>query len=46
LNRITFAAGVGMVKIQTTLLRNGVETPQTELLLTAYEVAPVRPPSG
>jgi hypothetical protein len=42
-NRITFAAGVGMVRIRTTLLRNGVETPQTELLLTAYKVAPVRP---
>jgi hypothetical protein len=45
-NRITFAAGVGMVRIRTTLVRNGVETPQTELLLTAFEVAPVRPPSG
>jgi len=44
LNRITFAAGVGMVRIKTTLVRNGVETPQTELLLTAYEVAPLRPP--
>jgi hypothetical protein len=43
-NHITFAAGVGMVRIRTTVLRNGVETPQTELLLTAYEVAPVRPP--
>ncbi|MGO8970173.1 MAG: hypothetical protein ACLQDQ_11465 [Myxococcaceae bacterium] len=46
-NRITFAAGVGVVSIRTTLLRNGVETPQTELLLTAYEVAPLRaPPTG
>ena len=44
LNRITFAAGVGMVRIRTTLLRNGAETPQTELLLTAYQVAPLRPP--
>jgi hypothetical protein len=43
-NRITFAAGVGMVQIRTALLRNGVETPQTELLLTEYEVAPPRPP--
>ncbi len=43
-NRITFAAGVGMVRIRTTLLHNGVETPQTELVLTAYQVAPVRPP--
>lgn len=43
-NRITFAAGVGMVRIRTTLLRNGVETPQTELLLTGYAVAPLRPP--
>ena len=43
-NRITFAAGVGMVQIRTSLLRNGVETPQTDLLLTAYQVAPVRPP--
>jgi hypothetical protein len=43
-NHITFAAGVGMVRIRTTAVRNGVETPQTELLLTAYEVAPVRPP--
>jgi hypothetical protein len=43
-NRITFAAGVGMVRIRTTLLRNGAETPQTELLLTDYEVAPPRPP--
>jgi hypothetical protein len=43
-NHITFAAGVGMVRIRTTVLRNGVETPQTELLLTGYEVAPVRPP--
>jgi hypothetical protein len=45
-NRITLAAGVGMVRIRTTLLRRGVETPQTELLLTAYTVAPVRPPPG
>ncbi len=46
-NRITFAAGVGMVRIRTTLLRNGVEIPQTELVLTAYQVAPVRPvPAG
>jgi hypothetical protein len=43
-NHITFASGVGMVRIRTTVLRNGVETPQTELVLTAYEVAPVRPP--
>lgn len=43
-NRITFAAGVGIVQIRTSLLRNGVETPQTELLLTAYQVAPIRPP--
>lgn len=43
-NRITLAAGVGIVRIRTTLLRHGVETPQTELLLTAYTVAPVRPP--
>lgn len=43
-NRITFAAGVGMVRIATTLVRNGAEIPQTELLLTAYEVAPLRPP--
>jgi hypothetical protein len=43
-NHITFAAGVGMVRIRTTVLHNGVETPQTELLLTSYEVAPVRPP--
>jgi hypothetical protein len=45
-NHITFAAGVGVVKIRTTLVNNGVETPQTELLLTAYQVAPVRPPPG
>ncbi|MGO9829231.1 MAG: hypothetical protein ACLPJH_03755 [Myxococcaceae bacterium] len=46
-NRITFAAGVGVVSIRTTLVRNGVETPQTELVLTAYEVAPPRaPPTG
>jgi hypothetical protein len=45
-DRITFAAGVGMVRIRTTLLRGGVETPQTELLLTAFEVAPIRPPPG
>lgn len=43
-NRITFAAGVGIVQIRTSLLRNGVETPQTELLLTTYQVAPIRPP--
>ena len=42
LNRLTFAAGVGIVKIRTTLLRKGVEVPQTELLLTAYQVAPLR----
>ena len=42
LNHLTFAAGVGIVRIRTTLVRNGVETPQTELLLTAYEVAPER----
>jgi hypothetical protein len=46
-NHITFAAGVGMVRIRTTVLHNGVETPQTDLVLTGYEVAPVRlPPSG
>jgi len=46
-DRITFAAGVGMVQIRTALVRNGVETPQTELVLTSYEVAPPRaPPSG
>jgi hypothetical protein len=43
-NHITFAAGVGIVQIRTSLVRNGVETPQTDLLLTAYQVAPVRPP--
>jgi hypothetical protein len=43
-NRLTFAAGVGIVKIRTAVVRNGVETPQTELLLTAFDVAPVRPP--
>ena len=47
LNHITFAAGVGIVRIRTTLVRNGAQTPQTELLLTAYEVAPQRPvPTG
>jgi hypothetical protein len=46
-NHITFAAGVGMVQIRTALLRNGVETPQTELVLTSFEVAPTRqPPTG
>jgi hypothetical protein len=43
-DRLTFAAGVGIIQVRTTLVRNGVETPQMELLLTAYEVAPLRPP--
>jgi len=43
LNRITFAAEVGIVQIRTALVRGSRETPQTELVLTAYQVAPPRP---
>jgi len=42
-NRITFAAQVGIVQIRTALVRGKTETPQTDLVLTAYEVAPARP---
>jgi hypothetical protein len=43
LNRITFAAQVGIVQIRTALVKGQRETPQTDLVLTAYEVAPPRP---
>jgi hypothetical protein len=43
-NRITFAAEVGIVQIRTALVRGGKETPQTSLLLVSYQVAPLRPP--
>jgi hypothetical protein len=46
-NRITFAAQVGIIQIRTALVRNGQETPQTDIVLTAYQVAPFRrAPSG
>jgi hypothetical protein len=46
-DRITFAAQVGIIQIRTALVRNGQETPQTEVVLTAYQVAPFRrPPPG
>ena len=43
-DRITFAAGVGIVRVRTFLVRQGKETPQTELKLVSYQVAPQRPP--
>lgn len=45
-DHITFAAEVGIVQIRTTLVRGAQETPQTELVLTAYQVVPPRPRPG
>lgn len=43
-DRITFAAEVGIVQIRTFLVRQGKQTPQTELRLVSYQVAPLRAP--
>jgi hypothetical protein len=39
-NRVTFAAGVGIVAVRTELEQGGQRRPQAELRLTGYEVAP------
>lgn len=41
-NRVTFAAGVGIVRVRTVLEEGSKSAPTAELLLTAFEVAPVR----
>ena len=41
-NRVTFAAGVGIVQVRTALEEGTKSTPQAELRLTSFEVAPVR----
>lgn len=41
LNVMTFARDVGIVRIQTFMERRGVRTPQAELALLRYEVAPL-----
>jgi hypothetical protein len=44
--RMTFAPGVGIVRIQTVLDNDGKLTPQSELQLVNYKVQPPRPPAG
>jgi hypothetical protein len=39
-NRVTFAAGVGIVRVRTALEEGTKSAPTAELLLTAYQVAP------
>jgi hypothetical protein len=39
-NRVTFAAGVGIVEVRTELEQGGQRKPQAALRLTGYEVAP------
>ena len=39
-NRVTFAAGVGIVRVRTALEEGTRSAPTAELLLTAYQVAP------
>jgi len=39
-NRVTFAAGVGIVRVRTALEEGPKSAPTAELLLTAYQVAP------
>jgi hypothetical protein len=41
-NRVTFAAGVGIVQVRTALEEGTRSAPTAELRLTAFEVAPVR----
>jgi len=41
-NRVTFAAGVGIVRVQTVLEEGSKSAPTAELLLTSFEVAPQR----
>jgi hypothetical protein len=41
-NRVTFAAGVGIVQVKTALEEGSKSAPQAELRLTSFEVAPVR----
>jgi hypothetical protein len=41
-NRITFAAGVGIVRVQTALSEGQRSIPTAELLLTSFEVVTVR----
>ncbi len=41
-NRVTFAAGVGIVQVRTALEDGARSAPTAELRLTAFEVAPVR----
>jgi hypothetical protein len=38
-NRMTFAAGVGIVRVRTALEEGAKSAPQAELVLTAFEVA-------
>ena len=41
-NRVTFAAGVGIVRVRTALEEGTKSAPTAELRLTAYQVAPAR----
>ncbi|HEY1907760.1 MAG TPA: hypothetical protein VGG91_17060 [Myxococcaceae bacterium] len=41
-NRVTFASGVGIVQVRTTLEEGSRVAPTAELRLTAFEVAPPR----
>ena len=41
-NRVTFAAGVGIVRVRTALEEGTKSAPQAELLLSAFQVAPAR----
>jgi len=41
-NRVTFAAGVGIVRVRTALEEGTRSAPTAELLLSAYQVAPAR----
>ena len=41
-NRVTLAAGVGIVRVRTALEEGTKSAPTAELLLTAYQVAPAK----
>jgi len=41
-NRVTFAAGVGIVRVRTALEEGSKSAPTAELQLTSFEVAPQR----
>lgn len=41
-NRVTFAAGVGIVRVRTALEQGTKSAPTAELLLSAFQVAPAR----